>query len=73
VEADSRQALGLRVVVAGDGVGGEHVSGVRVGVAEEVGERDGRERVRVRLVGGVELDHGDVVVVESESVGVGGR
>ena len=57
MEADGRQALGFRVEVPGDGVGGGDVAGVGVWVAEEVGEGDGAEAVVVGVVAAVEFDH----------------
>jgi hypothetical protein len=40
-----------------DGVGGDDVRGVGVGIAQKVGERDGGEGVRVGFARLVELDH----------------
>lgn len=57
MQTDGGQALGFRVVVARDGVGGGDVAGVGVGVAEEVGEGDGGEGVVVGVVCRVEFDH----------------
>ena len=57
MEADGRQALGFRVEVPGDGVGGGDVARVGVWVAEEVGEGDGAEAVVVGVVAAVEFNH----------------
>jgi hypothetical protein len=57
VQAHGREALGVRVEVALDGVCGGDVAGVGVWVAQEVGERDGAEAVVVGVVRGPELDH----------------
>lgn len=57
METGRVQALGDRVESAGDHVGGEHVGGVGVRIAEEVGEGDGGEGVVVGCVGGIKFDH----------------
>lgn len=61
MNASGVEALRLRVDMAGDGVGAQDMSGKRVelrgGVSQEVGEGDGRERVRVGVVGGVCENH----------------
>jgi len=57
VQADGRQTLGFRVEVAGDGVCRGDVAGVRVRVAQEVGEGDGGEGVVVGVFFAVEFDH----------------
>lgn len=57
MQAHGCQALGVRVEVPLDRVGGGDVARVGVGVAQEVGQRDGREAVVVGVVLGVEFDH----------------
>jgi len=57
MQSDGGQALRLRIEVSRDGVGREHVCGVRIRVAEKVGEGDGGKRVRIRVSGRVEFDH----------------
>ena len=62
VDADGVQPPRGRVDVAGDGVGAQDVGGegveLRRGVAQEVGQGDGREGVGVGVVGRVREDHG---------------
>ena len=57
MQAHRCEPLGLRIEVLGDGVGGCDMARVRIGVAQEVGEGDGREGVVVGVGGAVEFDH----------------
>lgn len=57
MQADGRQALGQRVVVPVDGVGGCDVAGIWVRIAEEVGQRRFGEVVVVGVGGAEEFHH----------------
>jgi len=70
VQADGRQTLGFRVEVAGDGVCRGDVAGVRVRVAQEVGEGDGGEGVVVGVFFAVEFDHFGGVFAERQEGGI---
>ena len=57
MQTGGAQALGKRVKVTIDHIGGEHVSGVRIRVAEEVGETDGWKWIFILEGVLIELHH----------------
>lgn len=60
MQARGGEGLGGGIVVAVDGVGGEDVGCVRIGVTQEVGETDGGEGVAVGVGAGVEFHHAGI-------------
>lgn len=77
MQAGGAEALGRGVEVSVDDIGREHVLGVGVRVAEEVGERDGGEGVVVAEGTFVEFYHcevcfGAVGIIAGDTLRAGG-
>jgi hypothetical protein len=73
MESSGMKTLGVGIDVAINHVGGEDMAGVRVGIAEEVGERDSRKRVVVGEFVLEEFHDGGFIEMKARGEGIRGR